>query len=70
MFCRHCDEVHEMSLAPITIRSLLFALRKKGLLTDQALEEMDAKWRRYRSEHRLDGCGKERAEPATGGNRR
>src|SRR5262245_39226246 len=26
MFCRHCNGVHEMTLAPITIRSVLFAL--------------------------------------------
>ncbi len=62
MFCRHCQEVHEMSLGSITIRSLFFALRKRGVLTEEALKEIDAKWRRYRSEHRLDGSGKKRAE--------
>jgi hypothetical protein len=68
MFCRHCNEVHEMTLAPVTIRSVLFALRKRGLLTDEELHEMDAEWRRYRSKHRLDGRGRRRAEPAGGGN--
>ncbi len=63
LFCRHCQEVHEMNLGPITIRSMLFALRKRGLLTDKELTEMDVRWRRYRAEHRLDGCGKKRAEP-------
>src|SRR5664280_668423 len=68
MFCRHCNEVHEMSQGRITIRSLLFALRKRGLLTDRELKEMDERWRRHRSEHRLDGCGKKRAEPVTAHN--
>src|SRR5262245_46728383 len=54
MFCRHCNKVHEMLLGPVTIRSVLFALNKKGLLTEARLKEMDLEWRRYRSKHRLD----------------
>jgi hypothetical protein len=67
MFCHHCKEVHEMELGPVTIRSGLFALRKKGLLTDEELKGLDGDWRRYRARHRLDGCGRKKAEPATGG---
>ena len=63
MFCRHCNEVHEMVPGPVTIRSVLFALRKGGLLTDEELKQLDVGWRRYRSKHRLDGCGRRRAEP-------
>ena len=63
MFCRHCNEVHEMIPAPVTIRSVLFGLRKRGLLTDEELGQMDVEWRRYRSKHRLDGCGRKPAEP-------
>jgi hypothetical protein len=70
MFCRHCKEVHEMIPVPVTIRSVLFALRKRGLLTDQDLQKMDTEWRRYRSKHRLDGYAKKRAEPVESGNRR
>jgi hypothetical protein len=66
MFCRHCQEIHEMSPGPVTIRSVLFALRKRGLLTDEDLEQMDAAWRRYRAKHQLDGCGRQRAERADG----
>jgi hypothetical protein len=55
---------------PVTIRSVLFALRKRGLLTDQDLQKMDTEWRRYRSKHRLDGYAKKRAEPVESGNRR
>jgi hypothetical protein len=60
MHCRHCNAVHEMRLAPITIRSLLFALRKTGVLTDLELKQLDAAWRRYQALHHLDGCGKMR----------
>ena len=63
MFCRHCNGVHEMILAPVTIRSVLFALKKKGLLTETQLNQMDVEWRRYRSKHRLDGRRVRRAEP-------
>ena len=65
MRCHHCNALHEMSLGPITIRSLLFALRNLGVLTDQELKPMDAAWRRYRAQHRLDGCGKTRAISTT-----
>jgi hypothetical protein len=61
MFCRHCNEVHEMILGPVTVRSVLFALRKRGLLTDEELQNMDAEWRRYRAKHHLDGLGRRRA---------
>ena len=63
MFCRQCNEVREMTLAPVTIRSVLFALKKKGLLTETQLNQMDIEWRRHRSKHRLDGRGVRRAEP-------
>lgn len=70
MFCRHCDGVHEMVPAPVTIRSVLFALNKKGLLTKTQLDKMDIEWRRYRAKHRLDGRGVKRAaacaEPGDG----
>jgi len=60
MFCRHCQEVHEMNLGPVTIRSVLLALRKKGLLTEEELRQRDTEWRRYRSKHPLDGSGRKR----------
>ena len=63
MFCRHCKEVHEMMPGPVTIRSVLFALRKSGLLTDEELQSMDAEWRQHRARHRLDGLGRKRAGP-------
>src|ERR1035438_305396 len=66
MFCRHCNEVHEMELGPVTIRSVLFALKKRGLLTEAELNAMDVEWRRYRSKHRLDGCGRRRVEQIAG----
>jgi hypothetical protein len=66
MFCRHCNEIHEMNLGPVTIRSVLFVLKKRGLLTEAELNAMDVEWRRYRSKHGLDGCGRKRAGPSAG----
>lgn len=68
MFCHHCNEVHEMIPGPVTIRSVLFALRKIGVLTDKELSQMDSEWRRYRAKHGLDGCGRKRAEPGASPN--
>lgn len=68
MFCRHCNEFHEMNLGPVTIRSVLFALKKRGLLTEVELNAMDVEWRRYRSKHRLDGCGRRRVEQIAAAN--
>lgn len=65
MHCRQCNAVHEMRLPPITIRSLLFALRKQGAVSDTELAQLDAAWKRYRAQHRLDGCGKRRDVPGT-----
>ncbi len=62
MFCRHCNEVHEMELGTVTIRSGLFALKKVGLLTDEELKTLDGDWRRYRARHRLDGCARKKAD--------
>jgi hypothetical protein len=70
MFCRRCKEIREMTPGPVTIRSVLFALRKRGLLTDEELESMDVEWRRYRAKHRLDGRGRKRAEQTAAGNSR
>jgi hypothetical protein len=63
MFCRHCNEVHEMEFGPVTIRSGLFALKKHGLVTNEELTKLDVDWRRYRAKHRLDGCARKKAEP-------
>jgi hypothetical protein len=68
MFCPHCNEIHEMIPGPVTIRSVLFALRKRRLLTDEEMEQMDIEWRRYRAKHRLDGVGRQRAEQGDGPN--
>ena len=68
MFCPHCNEVHEMELGRVTIRSGLFALKKQGVLTNEELSTLDAAWRRYRTRNRLDGCARKRAEPAAGRN--
>ncbi len=62
MRCRRCNGDHSMRLAPITIRSLLFALRKRGLLDETDLIRLDGDWKRYRKAHRLDGYGREHAE--------
>src|SRR5579859_4877050 len=70
MFCCHCNAIHEMELGQVTIRSSLFALKKRGLLTDEELETLDDEWRRYRTKHRLDGSARKKAEQSAAPNER
>jgi hypothetical protein len=46
-----------MELAPITIRSLLFALRKCERINEEELARLDEEWKKQRKRHKLDACG-------------
>ena len=63
MRCHDCGGDHTMTLAPITIRSLLFAVMKRDLLNKSEFEKLDAEWKHYRKLHRLDAYGIKNAEP-------
>lgn len=57
MFCKNCNDYHEMSPMPIGIRSLLFALKKEGLIDDHTFEIKDKEWKKYQRKHQLDAIG-------------
>jgi hypothetical protein len=44
---------------------MLFALRKRGRLTDEELKKLDKTWQRYRSKNRLDARAKKISEPGS-----
>ena len=58
VWCPNCKEYHESRPPSITIRSMLFALKKVGVINDVALKKLDNSWKKYRNQHNLDACGK------------
>lgn len=56
--CKCCTEgEHYMTLAPISVRSLLFALRKIDLIDDEYLKAKDKEWKSYQRKNKLDAYG-------------
>ncbi len=57
MTCRNCGQKHAMTLPPISPRSLLFALQKTEIITDDELKQLDKEWKRFRKNENLDALG-------------
>jgi hypothetical protein len=57
MTCRNCGKKHAMTLQPISPRSLLFALRKIDIITDDELKQLDKEWKSFRKNESLDALG-------------
>lgn len=57
LVCRNSGEKHEMSIPPVSPRSLLFALKKIDAIDDEELECLDKAWAKYRKTHDLDVRG-------------
>ncbi len=55
--CRSCGEKHPILLSPISPRSVLFALRKVDVISDEELKRLDKDWMRYRRKEDLDVAG-------------
>lgn len=58
MFCKNCGEYHFSEPLKITMRSLLFALKKISIASDQEFKDLDKNWKKYRKENNLDLYGK------------
>lgn len=58
IWCPNCKEYHESRPQDITIRSMLFALKKIGIINDVELKKIDKSWKKHRKENKLDACGK------------
>jgi hypothetical protein len=54
----NCKCGGRMVLAPISIRSLLFALRRVERIDDAELKKLDREWGKYRRANGLDAYGK------------
>jgi RNase P subunit RPR2 len=58
MYCKNCKEYHFFEPPGVSIRSLLFALKKISVVTDIELKDLDKNWKKYRKENNLDLFGK------------
>lgn len=54
ILCRGCGRLERMDIAGISIRSALFALKKRDVLAEAEFERLDLAWGRYRAAHGLD----------------
>jgi len=57
MLCKSCGQYHEMGMSKITIRSLIFALKKSGKINNAELKKLDKDWKSFQRKNRLDGYG-------------
>ena len=69
MTCRNCGKKHAMTLPPISPRSLLFALQKIEIITDDELKQLDKEWKRFRQNENLDALGHVNTDSAEDTNR-
>lgn len=57
MYCDECEDKHEFLPNPISIRSLLFALKKESVIDESEFEQLDSDWKKYQRKHKLDASG-------------
>jgi hypothetical protein len=60
-YCKNCREFHFSEPSRITMRSLLFALKKISVVSDEEFKNLDKKWKKYRKNNNLDLYGKPNA---------
>jgi len=52
--CPKCGKVSRSDISGISIRSALFALRNKGVVTDDELKRLDKSWMKHKKKNGLD----------------
>ncbi|MDL1963981.1 MAG: hypothetical protein LWW98_06540, partial [Deltaproteobacteria bacterium] len=57
-WCPNCQEYHDFRLPEISIRSMLFALKKLNVINDNKLKALDKSWKKYRKASNIDAYGK------------
>lgn len=50
MWCPNCRDYHCFRPADISVRSMLFALRKISVIDDDEFKKLDRAWKKYRKE--------------------
>ncbi len=58
MWCKNCQEYHDSRPPDISIRSMLFALKKINVIDHDEFARLDKSWKKYRKAANLDAYGK------------
>ena len=57
-WCKKCGRYSFMEPIPISIRSLLFALKKISMINDVEFKRLEKEWKKYQKINNLDAYGK------------
>jgi len=57
-WCSNCKAYRNMEPPPISIRSLIFALKKINLINDEEFKKLDSEWKKYQRGNNLNAYGK------------
>ena len=57
-WCPNCQDYHDSRPPAISIRSMLFVLKKLNVIDDNGLKALDKSWKKYRKVSNLDAYGK------------
>jgi hypothetical protein len=57
-WCKNCQKYHDMEPPTISIRSLLFTLKKISLINNAEFIKLESEWKRYQRVNKLDAYGK------------
>ncbi len=60
--CSSCGGVHEMTVPPIGIRSMLFALKKTSVINDEQFKELEKSCKKHQRALNLDGYGNKKSD--------
>ena len=67
MFCRNCQDYHEMTNADVSVRALLFALKKAGAVDESKLASLDKAWQMEQKRRKREMAARVSAVVPTGG---
>lgn len=56
-YCKNCGAYHEIEPLPISIRSMLFTLKKISKINSDQFKELERSWKKHQREFNLDGYG-------------
>ncbi len=57
MRCPKSGAVSSFDISGVSIRSALFALKKEGIITDAEFKELNSRWMKHKTKHKLDAYG-------------
>ena len=57
MYCRHCKTQHRAAAPRVSVRALILALPRFGILPPEQTRALEKSWKRYRQSQQLDLYG-------------